>query len=122
MEEVGYDQSVVAIASVMGKLEPDRGEVKMLLERTELLIREGQEEAFSAAMKDQGVGKLASVPGVMSVAVGRGVENPGKFMLLIEWENMDAHAAYNKAPVCGEIRALIGRFSKGGSMEHFQMA
>jgi heme-degrading monooxygenase HmoA len=94
---------------------------KMLLERTELLIREGQEEAFSAAMKDEGVGMLACVPGVMSVTMGRGVENPGKFMLLVEWENMDAHMAYNRAPVCGEIRALIGRFSRGGSMEHFQM-
>jgi heme-degrading monooxygenase HmoA len=93
----------------------------MLLERAELLIKEGQEAAFFAAMKDEGLGKLNSVPGVMSVTLGRGVENPGKFMLLIEWENMDAHSAYNKTPVCGEIRALIGRFSRGGSMEHFQM-
>jgi hypothetical protein len=42
-------------------------------------------------------------------------------MLLVEWKNMDAHVAYNKTAVCGEIRALIGRFSKGGSMEHFKM-
>jgi len=93
----------------------------MLLERTELLIREGQEEEFSASMKDRGIRMLASVPGVVSVNLGRGVENPSKFMLLVEWENMDAHIAYNKAPVCGEIRALIGRFSKGGTMEHFNM-
>jgi quinol monooxygenase YgiN len=93
----------------------------MLLERAELLIREGQEEAFSAVMNEQGVGLLTCVPGVLSVRVGRGVENPGKFMLLIEWKNMDAHGAYNKTPVCGEVRTLIGRFSKGGSMEHFQM-
>ena len=93
----------------------------MLLERAELLIREGQEEAFCAAMKERGIGLLTAVPGVLSVSLGRGVENPGKFLLLLEWKNMDAHRAYNKTPVCGEIRALIGRFSKGGSMEHFQM-
>jgi quinol monooxygenase YgiN len=93
----------------------------MLLERSELLIKEGQEEAFCVAMKEQGIGWLTSVPGVLSVSLGRGVENPGKFMLLIEWQNMDAHGAYNKTAVCGQIRALIGRFSKGGSMEHFQM-
>jgi heme-degrading monooxygenase HmoA len=93
----------------------------MLLERTELLIKEGQEEAFSAAMQAEGNGKLASVPGVLSVSLGRGVENPGKFLLLVEWQNMDAHVAYNKAPACGELRALIGRYSKGGSMEHFRM-
>jgi heme-degrading monooxygenase HmoA len=93
----------------------------MLLERTELLIREGQEEGFSAAMKDEGIRMLASVPGVASVNLGRGVENPGKFLLLVEWTNMDAHRAYNKSPACGELRTFIGRFSKGGSMEHFQM-
>jgi quinol monooxygenase YgiN len=93
----------------------------MLLERSELLIKEGQEEAFFAAMKDAGLGMLASVPGVVSVSVGRGVENPGKFMLLVEWKNMDAHLAYNKTPVSGAIRALIRPFSKGGSMEHFEM-
>jgi heme-degrading monooxygenase HmoA len=93
----------------------------MLLERSELLIREGQEETFCAAMKDKGMGMLASVPGVVSVNIGRGVENPGKFMLLVEWKNMDAHIAYNKTPVSGEIRALIRPFSKGGSMEHFEM-
>jgi quinol monooxygenase YgiN len=93
----------------------------MLLERSELLIKEGEEEAFFAAMKDEGLGMLASVPGVVSVNVGRGVENPGKFMLLVEWKNMDAHLAYNKTPVSGEIRALIRPFSKGGSMEHFEM-
>jgi heme-degrading monooxygenase HmoA len=93
----------------------------MLLERSELLIKEGQEEAFFAAMKDEGLGLLASVPGVVSVNVGRGVENPGKFMLLVEWKNMDAHLAFGKTPVNGEIRALIRPFSKGGSMEHFEM-
>lgn len=93
----------------------------MLLERAEILIREGQEEGFSTAMRDGGIRMLTSVPGVISVNMGRGVENPGKFMLLVEWKNMDAHAAYNKTPVCLEFRALIGRFSKGGSMEHFNM-
>ena len=93
----------------------------MLLERAEILINEGHEDRFATAMRDTGIQLLASVPGVISVNVGRGVENPGKFMLLVEWESMAAHSAYNKTPVCAELRALIGRFSKGGSMEHFKM-
>jgi quinol monooxygenase YgiN len=93
----------------------------MLLERSELLIKEGHEAAFAAAMKEKGIGLLASVAGVLSVQVGQGVENPGKFMLLVGWENMAAHAAYNKTPVCQQVRQLIGPFSKGGSMEHFEM-
>jgi quinol monooxygenase YgiN len=93
----------------------------MLLERSELLIKEGREAAFAAAMKERGIALLASVAGVLSVQVGRGVENPGKFMLLVGWENMAAHAAYNQTPVCQQVRQLIGPFSAGGSMEHFEM-
>jgi heme-degrading monooxygenase HmoA len=93
----------------------------MLLERAELQIKEGLEEAFSREMKERGLPMLAAFPGVRSVNLGRGVENPGKFMLLVEWESLEAHGAYNKAPVCGEFRTLIGRFSRGGSMEHFRM-
>jgi heme-degrading monooxygenase HmoA len=93
----------------------------MLLERTELLINEGEETAFATAMQATGLALLAAVPGVMSVNLGRGVENPAKFMLLVEWKSMDAHVAYNKTPTSGVIRALIRPFSKGGSMEHFEM-
>jgi len=93
----------------------------MLLERAEILINEGLEPGFATAMQDRGLPILSAVPGVLSVNLGRGVENPGKFMLLVEWESMDAHSAYNKSPACGEIRALIRGFAKGGSMEHFTM-
>jgi len=93
----------------------------MLLERAELQIKEGSEEAFHVAMQEKGVGILQAVPGVRSVSLGRGVENPEKFMLLVEWESMTAHAAFNKSAACQEIRTLIGRFSKGGVMEHFEM-
>jgi heme-degrading monooxygenase HmoA len=94
----------------------------MPLERAELLIKEGLEEEFAAAMRDKGIGILKAFPGVVSARYGRGVENPGKFILLVEWTSMEAHAAYNKAPECMEIRRLIGGFSKGGAMEHFELA
>jgi heme-degrading monooxygenase HmoA len=94
----------------------------LLTERTELLIREGKETEFSTAMKNRGIALLTSVPGVGSVNVGQGVENPSKFLLLVEWENMEAHKAFNKMPACTELRALIGPFSQGASMEHFEMS
>lgn len=93
----------------------------MLLERAELLIKEDTEEGFVAMMNEQGLSLLANVPGVTSVKLGRGVENPGKFMLLVAWEAMDAHVAFGKSPASAELRKLLGPFSKGGSMEHFLM-
>jgi hypothetical protein len=50
----------------------------MLIERTELLIKEGQENLFAAAMADRGITILSSVPNVIAVHFGRGVENPNK--------------------------------------------
>lgn len=93
----------------------------MLTERSELSIKQGQETEFATAMKNRGIALLSAVPGVVSVSIGRGVENPSKFLLLVEWENMDAHKAFNQAPACTELRALIRPFSQGGSMEHFEM-
>ena len=93
----------------------------MLLERAELQIREGMEQEFSAAMKSSGLALLASVPGVKSVQLGRGVENPQKFMLLVEWDAMDSHAAFKSSPAMTEFRSLLKPFSAGGAMEHFNM-
>lgn len=92
----------------------------MLLERAEILVTAGQEDAFSTEVRDTGLKLLTSVAGVRSAKIGRGVENPGKFIFLVEWESMEAHAAFRQAPVYPEFRALIGRFSRGGSMEHFR--
>ena len=94
----------------------------MLLERAELLIKEGQEEQFAAMMQRDGLKILKAFPGVLSVNFGRGVENPGKFLLLVEWQSMQAHAAYNKAPECRAFRELIAPFSRGGAMEHFNVS
>jgi heme-degrading monooxygenase HmoA len=93
----------------------------MLLERAELLIKEGLEDDFAAAMKERGIPLLASVPGVKSVNFGRGVENTNKFLLLVEWDSTEAHSAFAKTPVYTPFRQVISPYSKGGAMEHFHM-
>jgi len=93
----------------------------MLLERAELIIKEGQEEAFAAAMRDKALGLLRGFPGVRSAELGRGVENPGKFMLLVEWESMEAHAAFKGSDVYMPFVQVFAPYSNGGSMEHFEM-
>ncbi len=93
----------------------------MLLERAELIIKEGLEEEFAAAMSGPGLDIVNAFPGAKSVRLGRGVENPGKFMLLIEWETLDAHTAFTQAPIFADFRAIIAPYSVGGSMEHFEI-
>ena len=93
----------------------------MLVERAELQIREGMEQEFSAAMADRGLPMLRKVPGVSSVQMGRGVEHPQKFMLLVHWDSMDSHIAFTKSAAMSELRSLFGPYSTGGAMEHFEM-
>ena len=93
----------------------------MLLERSEIMVREGQEEAFAEALATRGAPLLRSVPGVRSVAWGRGVESPGKFILLVEWDTMESHTAFTTTDAFGELRTLMLPHSTGGGMEHFEM-
>jgi heme-degrading monooxygenase HmoA len=94
----------------------------MLIERSELTIKDGLEDDFAATMSERGIPLLSSVPGVNTVQFGRGVENPGKFMLLVEWTAMDAHTAFRSNPVYPEFSQLLKPFVKAGAMEHFYIA
>jgi heme-degrading monooxygenase HmoA len=93
----------------------------MLLERSYLLIREGLEADFAAAMAATGLPLHKAVPGATNVSLGRGLESPEKFMLLIEWRSMDVHIAFTKTTRFQEFLALLKPFTNGGSMEHFEM-
>ena len=93
----------------------------MLVERAELLIKDGSEQAFATAMARRGVPLLSGLEGASDVRLGRGVENPRRFMLLITWATMEAHMAFANDPLSQEFRDLIGPFVIGGGMEHFNM-
>jgi heme-degrading monooxygenase HmoA len=93
----------------------------MLVERSEILIKSGNEAAFAAAMRETGLPILRGLAGANNVSFGQGVENPDKFVLLIEWATMDDHIAFTKLPVFETFKAIFAPHSKGGAMEHFNM-
>ncbi len=93
----------------------------MLLERAELQIKAGSEAEFATVLKGRITEILRSVPGVKSVQTGRGVENPDNFIILAEWESLEAHAAFKDLPVYPEFGSLFAPYSIGGRMEHFQI-
>ena len=93
----------------------------MLVEHTEIIVKDGAENDFMNGMTARGKLLLESVDGVISVQFGPGVENPSKFLLLIVWTSMASHAAYNSTPACAEIRQLISPCAASASMEHFEL-
>jgi len=94
----------------------------MILERAEFPVKEGQEATFAEMMAQRGCKLLAGADGCHSVRVGRGVENPSKFILLLEWDSVEHHIALTKTATFDEFKALAGPFFAGPSnMEHFEV-
>lgn len=91
----------------------------MLVERCEFLIKEGSENDFAAVLAQKVRKLLVALDGVKSVKFGRGVENPSKFILLVEWDTIDAHTAFQKDPRNEVLRASMLPFVVSGAMEHF---
>ncbi len=94
----------------------------MFIERAEIPVKEGMEADFAAAMVARGTAILAAAPGCSKVTVGRGVESPSKFILLLEWDAVESHTALTKTDEFKEFVALVGPFFAGASnMEHFEI-
>lgn len=91
----------------------------MVVERAEFVVKEGQEAEFETAMAE-GVKLLGGAAGSISVTLGRGIEAPSKFLLLIEWEEVASHTAFTTTPEFDQFRKLAGPFFAGPpAMEHF---
>jgi heme-degrading monooxygenase HmoA len=62
----------------------------MILEAAVLSVRAGQSEAFQLAfLEAQRI--IASMPGYLSHELGRCIERPDEFLLLVRWASLDAH-------------------------------
>lgn len=57
---------------------------------------------------------LASTPGCRSVRMTRGVESPQRFVLLVEWDTVEAHLEnFRASDRFTQWRAAIGPFFAG---------
>lgn len=93
----------------------------MVIERAEFPVKPGQEEAFAAAMAGRGRDVLLAAEGCRSMVTARGIESPGSFILLLEWDTVEAHTAFTRTPAYKELGGLIGGLVAGPSnMAHFQ--
>ncbi len=64
---------------------------------------------------------LADTPGCWSVRMTHGIERPGRFVLLVEWESVEAHEVeFRQTERFTAWRAAIGPFFDGPPLvEHF---
>jgi heme-degrading monooxygenase HmoA len=62
----------------------------MVLEHALLPVVAGREEAFEAAFAAARP-LIAATPGFYRLQLSRGVERPGTYLLLVEWERVEDH-------------------------------
>ena len=92
----------------------------MVLEVALIDVRPGQEDAFAAAYRE-GHPLVAGTPGCRSVRMTRGIESPSRFVLLIEWDSVEAHEEnFRGTDRFTRWRELIGpHFAAPPRVEHF---
>ena len=92
----------------------------MILEVALIDVSPGQEEQFTAAYR-KAHPILAGTEGCHSVRMTHGVESPSRFVLLVEWESIEAHEEkFRNSDRFTQWRTLIGPyFAKPPLVEHF---
>ncbi len=93
----------------------------MITEHALLEVIAGQEGAFLEAMEEAKT-LIAASPGFVSLRVERGVERPGCFLLLVEWERLEDHTeGFRGSPAYREWRAALHHFyDPFPVVEHFE--
>jgi heme-degrading monooxygenase HmoA len=85
----------------------------MVLEIADFAILTGQEDAFTAAFRE-GVAQLQASPGFRSARMTRGIESPSRFVLLVEWDDLEAHTVgFRQSERYTRWRELVGPFFDG---------
>ena len=91
-----------------------------MLEVALIDVTPGSEDAFRAGFV-QARPHLAGSPGCRSVRMTQGVETPTRFVLMVEWDSVDAHSAFRASEAFAQWRAPIGpHFAGPPQVEHFE--
>jgi len=95
----------------------------VILEHAILDVRPGEEEAFLAAFTTART-LISSMPGFLSLRLGRGIEQPSRFLLLVEWEHLEDHTTgFRGSPEYQQWRALLHHFyDPFPTVEHYENA
>jgi heme-degrading monooxygenase HmoA len=91
----------------------------MVLEIADIAVKPGTEEQFTDAVRE-GIKYVSDTPGFGSARLTRSVESPSRFVLLIEWDSIEAHnVGFRESENFTRWRGLIGPFLDGAPhVEH----
>jgi heme-degrading monooxygenase HmoA len=93
----------------------------MTLEVADITIPPGKQAEFEAAIERGARTVIGKAQGVRRFQVQKGIESAERYLLMIEWESLEAHTVgFRQSPLFAEWRAIVGPFfAKPPVVEHF---
>lgn len=93
----------------------------MILEHADLRIQPGSQAAFEEAIARGLATVVARSPGYRGARVRRGIENPERYLLTIEWATLEDHTVgFRQSELFTQWRAIVGPFFAAPPVvEHF---
>ena len=93
----------------------------MVLEHAVITIRPGSNHEFEEAL-GRARTVIAAAHGFISLRLHRGIEDPNRYVLLVEWETLDDHiVGFRGSESFAEWRSLIGPYFDGPPVvDHLQ--
>jgi len=95
----------------------------MILEVAEIYVNEGTGSDFEAAIAKSAKLYISKTDGYISHELQRSMEDPTRYLLLIEWETLEAHTVnFRESDVFPKHRELISPyFAKPLFVHHFEL-
>ncbi len=82
----------------------------MILEAVVLPVKAGMEQEFEAAF-GEAQSLIASIGGYVAHELHRGIETPNHYLLLVQWETLEAHiVGFRGSPQYERWSALLHHF------------
>lgn len=93
----------------------------MVLERAEIVIKEGKMDEFLKELVERGLPLTETFTGLISFKALKGVEDADSVMFLAEWESIEAHLASRVEPAHAEFRSVVLSYTAGAKQTvHFE--
>jgi heme-degrading monooxygenase HmoA len=92
----------------------------MVLERAEIIIKDGKMEEFLQMFANKALPLTETFTGIISFTVLRGVEDEKNVMFLAYWESIEAHLASRPEPAHAQFRTYVLPYVESAKTVHFE--
>lgn len=95
----------------------------MILEVADIRIQPGRQAEFDVAIRRGVETVIAKARGFKGYTVQHCIESPERYLLMIQWETLEAHTVdFRGSPAYAEWRAIVGGFfAAPPAVEHFSL-